>query len=528
MLPWQQDRQHAPEPMSPMAGHTAEIFARGFSDATAAYKVPLGVKAARLNSYYYMAIAPNVPPEQMEAAGAAAEPLVKAAAVTFADRWRNEWLPELQATWARVSSVDVPALSTDGLISHIADLEAVYRRAWQIHFELLIPAMVGFDQFVRLHEQVFGTTGTMAPYKLLQGFDSMSLKAGRGLWALSRQALADPTVAKLVESTPAEKLYAALGESEAGRNFRAAVDAYKEEYGRRSDTVQELRHPSWIEDPAPIFNAIKGYLTQTDDPDDTHRALAAERERLVAEAREKLAGAPPELKGGFEALLSAAQGCSWVQEDHNFWIDQRSLHEMRQLSLEVGRRLQATGVLDARDDVFLLTMPEAVASLRDPSINRRPVMAERRAEMEHFATIPAPPFAGMDYGPPPENPITQAITRFFGGPPPEARSANMITGLGGSAGKVTGTARVIITIDQAHRLNPGDILVTATTSPPWTPFFGIAGGIVTDTGGPLSHCAIVAREYAIPAVVGTMVATARIQDGMTLEVDGDAGEVRIL
>ena len=118
--------------------------------------------------------------------------------------------------------------------------------------------------------------------------------------------------------------------------------------------------------------------------------------------------------------------------------------------------------------------------------------------------------------------------RFFGGPLPEAREANEVRGNPGSSGKVTGTARVILTIADAGRLQQGEILVTATTSPPWTPFFATAGGIVTDTGGAISHCAIVAREYGIPAVVGAAGATARIKDGQTIEVDGDEGAVRIL
>jgi len=103
-----------------------------------------------------------------------------------------------------------------------------------------------------------------------------------------------------------------------------------------------------------------------------------------------------------------------------------------------------------------------------------------------------------------------------------------LKGNAGSAGKVRGIARVIIAITEAGRLQPGEILVTATTSPPWTPFFATAGAIVTDTGGPLSHCAIVAREYGIPAVVGTSGATAAIRDGQLIEVDGDMGIVRLI
>ena len=158
------------------------------------------------------------------------------------------------------------------------------------------------------------------------------------------------------------------------------------------------------------------------------------------------------------------------------------------------------------------------------------VVIERQAELEKWANVPAPEWLGMDYGPPPPNPLVSALGRFFGWDPvPESDiESGILIGTSGSAGKVTGTARVIIRLADAGRLNEGDILVTSTRSPPWTPLFATSGGIVTDTGGALSHCAIVAREYEIPAAVGVRMATAVIKDGDQIEVDGDTGTVRIL
>ena len=104
----------------------------------------------------------------------------------------------------------------------------------------------------------------------------------------------------------------------------------------------------------------------------------------------------------------------------------------------------------------------------------------------------------------------------------------MLRGHAGSAGVVRGPARVIHTLSESAKLRLGDVLVAATTTPPWTPLFAIAGAVVTDTGGVLSHCAVVAREYRIPAVVGTGNATQRIHNGQMVEVDGSAGIVRLL
>lgn len=148
--------------------------------------------------------------------------------------------------------------------------------------------------------------------------------------------------------------------------------------------------------------------------------------------------------------------------------------------------------------------------------------------MEHFASVSPPPFMGTDYGPPPPGLVSDSLAKFFGAPLEVSDAANTITGNAGSAGKVRGTARILRSLDEADKLGTGEILVAETTSPSWTPLFATAGGIVTDTGGILSHCAVVAREYRIPAVVGTGVATSTIRDGGTIEVDGDAGEVRVL
>jgi pyruvate,water dikinase len=128
----------------------------------------------------------------------------------------------------------------------------------------------------------------------------------------------------------------------------------------------------------------------------------------------------------------------------------------------------------------------------------------------------------------PDDPFVRALTKFFGGPPPEAQAPNEVGGYAGAPGVVQGTARIARTLAEADRILPGEILVAPTTTPAWSTLFGYIGAIVTDSGGILSHCAVVAREYGIPAVVGTAMATAFLQDGQWIEVDGTHGVVRIL
>ena len=169
-------------------------------------------------------------------------------------------------------------------------------------------------------------------------------------------------------------------------------------------------------------------------------------------------------------------------------------------------------------------MRTALASAGD----LRELVAERKEQLERHRALEPPFQLGTDYGPPPDSPLSRGFGRFFGTPPEPSQEEGVLNGHAGSPGKVRGIARIVRTLAEAEKLQRGDILVTVTTAPPWTPLFSTAGAIVTDTGGILSHCAVVAREYRIPAVVGTGAATRVFSDGQLLEVDGDSGTVSVV
>ncbi len=526
-LPFQQDRQHVPNPMTPLsAWFAANGFAVGASRALATYHVPMAFTVGHFNYYYYMAIAPNVPPEEMPAMELLAEQSLMAAVPVFGERWKNEWLPELMGLWSEWSAFDLSSASLGRLAERLEESLVMYQRVWEIHFEMLVPGMIGFSEFRLLYGRLFPESGDLAAYKLLQGFDNSSLAADRAFYRLSQLVANDATLRSEFLGKPSAALRDSLASHESGRAFLGEVATVLSKWGFRSDTVQEFADPSWVEDPQLLFTTIRALIEKGEDPQARLEKMAREREVAVAEARAALASQPPDVRGMFEALLAAAQTTSYLQEDHNHWIDQRSLHEVRQVAMETGRRLVSAGLLALPEDLFLFTLPE-IKEIVGRNENAVARAETRRGEMRHWATVTPPPVVGTDYGPPPDNPLTRAIMRFFGEPPP-ASEAKLIRGNAGSSGVVRGIARVIITLDDADRLDPGDVLVTATTSPPWTSLFGIASAVVTDTGGALSHCAIVAREYGIPCVVGTGAATAMIEDGQLIEVDGDQGLVRIL
>jgi phosphohistidine swiveling domain-containing protein len=425
------------------------------------------------------------------------------------------------------------------LAAHFARTVAGMERLWDIHMLVMFPAYTAISQFDDLYRDLFGAGGGPAAdpgqpfgaYRLLQGFDNKTLEADRALWQLSRRALAVPEVRRVLASGPAAGVAAALEACAGGPPFLGELRAFLRTYGERGDKWG-LSHPYWIEDPSPAIENLRDYVAQPDrDPAAERAALAAERERLVARARARLRGRPRPVVQDFEFLLGAAQQANVLTEDHGFWIDSRGGYQVRRVLLELGRRFAHAGTLAAPDEVFLLTPDEvretAAAAAR---LDRRRLVAGRRAELAYFRTIAPPPALGTPSpsDAAPDEPVLRMLGRFFGAPPESAAGADVVRGTAGSPGVARGPAKVLRSLAEAAKLRPGDVLVAETTAPPWTCLFATAAAIVTDAGGILSHCAVVAREYGIPAVVGTGTGTTAIADGRWLEVDGDAGVVRLL
>jgi rifampicin phosphotransferase len=201
---------------------------------------------------------------------------------------------------------------------------------------------------------------------------------------------------------------------------------------------------------------------------------------------------------------------------------------MRQMLFELGRRLVAHGALAEADDVFWVEQVElqqAVADLDAQQVqlpSLAAVIQQRKAEWRARKLVTPPPLLpkgqkmwGIDLEP--WMPVQV-----------EEQHGDTIVGVGASAGEVTAVARVLHGPEDFGTLQPGDVLVASITTPAWTPLFVLASAVVTDVGGPLSHSSIVAREYGIPAVLGTGAATRRICSGQTIRVNGDAGTVTLL
>ena len=174
-LPLVQDRQHAHNPVTPLTGwiwekHASKVSSAGF----AAAGQPIAMVLRRVNSYYYMAIVPTVPPEKMEEAVHHAEETLKGSIPTFANRWEEEWLPELKGYHDTWNKFDLAGASTQELLDHIEWSLGRYERLWDIHFEIAVPFLVAPSMFHDLYEDVFGESDALHSYKLLQGVENAS------------------------------------------------------------------------------------------------------------------------------------------------------------------------------------------------------------------------------------------------------------------------------------------------------------------------------------------------------------------
>jgi phosphohistidine swiveling domain-containing protein len=514
--------------------------------------LPFSIRVERINTYPYMGMVPKAaPPEAvMKAMGllnraapgvfkmmmgkvgagmskqqeAALNPIVE----RFETYWLDELLPEIKQHIAYFESCDLRGMSLDQLRAHLAEALKRGERMGALH-GVIMPMLFAMSQFEELYCELFEGASTLDALRLTQGFDNKTMEGDRALWRLSRVALATPEVRAILSGHAAGDVIPALEKSAASQRFLADLRAWLAQYGQRLNSVFALGEPSWIEDPTPTIQNLQAYLAQAEArPEMEPATLIAEREKALAEARAKLAGYPQPIVARFETLLKAAQVAAVVHEDHNFWIDQRLFYHIRRLILEFGGRLAQAGTLEAANDVFYL-MPDELQNGRDVPMKR--LVQERKAEMERFSRMTPPPMLGTV----PAFEMTDGgsmIRAMFKGemtpPNTSQREADRVKGLAGSAGVTRGRARVIHSLAEAGKLQPGDVLIAVSTEPPWTPLFATASAIVTDSGGVLSHSAVVAREYRIPAVVGTGNATITFKDGQLLEVDGSNGTVRLV
>ncbi|WP_336204352.1 PEP/pyruvate-binding domain-containing protein [Nonomuraea sp. LPB2021202275-12-8] len=349
----------------------------------------------------------------------------------------------------------------------------------------------------------------------LLGFDSKPMRADKSLYDLARWGREQPGLAERVAHGPVEE----------PEEFAGRFAAHLAEFG---DTVYDLdfAKPLPVEDPAPLLRTVRFYLTgEAPDPHERQRAAREQRELATRRLHTRRG-----LRTAFARwVLRWAQKMAPLREDAladvglGWPAARRALHE-------IGRRLVVAEAVADEDDVFWLRMDEledaaeALDSAGRTPVDWRAVVAERRATWRAQRAV-APPHALPDGGG--MKILGIDFSRLLPGHRDDG-SADVIKGVPGSPGRVSAPVRIIHGSDEFAQMRQGDVLVARITTPAWTPLFALASAVVTDVGGPLSHSSIVAREYGIPAVLGTGAATERLRNGQQVIVDGEAGTVTLV
>lgn len=454
--------------------------------------------------------------------------------------WREFSHPRYQQVVKDWSAKPVGELSGDELLEGVQtllDSGTVYYTAVESVIPIAATSEISFRAY---YDKLVRRDGDPPAETFLLGYDSEPIRAEKSLYDLAAWAREVQGLASAILDEPT----AALAESQRTGFPPAGVDqalwqqwhrrfqAHLDRFGHAVYNLDFLS-PVPADDPSALLDAVKFYLRgQGHDPHERQRLSAARREDQTSRMLARLGGTRigSSRRALFLRLLRWAQKSAPIREDALADVG-LAWPLMRQMLLELGQRLAASGVIAQSADVFWLREQELRTAVEfglagEGTITgaERPVRAEAIEERKMLwrgqAKAAAPQLL----------PESRWMERSFGGMMParsQRQQGDVIKGVGASSGRVTAPARVLNGPQDFAQMMPGDVLVARITTPAWTSLFAMASAVVTDVGGPLSHSSIVAREYGIPAVLGTGVATQRIASGQQIRVDGDAGTVTI-
>jgi pyruvate,water dikinase len=311
-----------------------------------------------------------------------------------------------------------------------------------------------------------------------------------------------------------------LASLDGGPRIRAAIGAFLERHGDVGQTGFDITSPSWSDDPRQLLIELARLVRSSNDSPAVRRAkLLADGEAIASRAREELRDRPNDLTR-FEEVLTAARACGALSEEHNYWIDRLCQAHGRRFILRVGAMLVSTGAIAVSDDIFHLRIADVRLALATGA-DQRGLVAERRRAYERDRRLRPPRYLGA----PPAAAAPSSAIRDLGYRV-EQTDRDLLRGVAASPGTGRGPVCLVSGPADFARFQRGDVLVCRSTTVSWVPLFNMASAIVADVGGALSHAALVAREFGIPAVCGTGTAMELLLDGEIVEVDGSAGTVR--
>ena len=440
------------------------------------------------------------------------------------DNWRKVHLPAYLERLAAMKRLDVHSASYSAILDHLNDL---YRDAGEFWY-FLAPIGFGFEEFFLspIYDRLLPQESRPHLATLFRGYVGKTLQSQIELESIAAEAAGREPVAALFRALPPEQVPSALETVPDGAPVKGRLERYLEEYGCQVYSLGFF-FPTLGEQPEVTITNIRNYLLAPVKPVAGRVASQArERGRATQWVLEHVAGNAEDLQT-MKGLLGWHQACAEVREDAIFYF-QAGWPLMRRALAELGVRLQRAGVLETAEDIYFLEQGELEVIARGLEDGHQPPkeiaepLDHRRKEWQARRRLSPP-----DKIPPAEDPIWESgvFARVLSGPATDDAGRSVLRGQAASPGRSRGRARVIRSRHEFERMRPGDILVAVATNPAWTPLFPLASAVVTETGGGATHCSLVAREYEIPAVMGTGSATQVIRDGQIITVDGTRGIV---
>ncbi len=420
---------------------------------------------------------------------------------TLADRIRSE-RPDLADTW-------------DGaLLARARSLVPIVQQMFDTSIFASLGASAGPGALAAICEGL-GEPGLTVT--LLGGIEVDSAQPSFAMWELSRLAAGSTSVSAAFEAGPGEALDR-LGDDDDGRAFGDRFASFLADFGSRGPNEWDLRARVWETHPELALVAIDRMRVSGDDasPHARHDAAVTGQQRAAADVRERLSG-DDETRATFEAALRSSEVFLAARERYKTNCI-KVIHEIRMAVLELSRRRVEAGHLDHVEQVFLCLADELDVLRFEPETLTETLRERDRDYQELFDLVP--PYVVHGTVPP-----LSEWPRRTGRQMTPAESGDVLSGTGGSGGTATGRACVLTDPSDPGALQPGDVLVAPNTDPSWTPLFVPAAAVVVEVGAVGSHAMIISRELGIPCVASVQDATARIPDGATVTVDGNAGTV---
>ncbi|HTT03392.1 MAG TPA: PEP-utilizing enzyme [Steroidobacteraceae bacterium] len=563
---WFYNSMHFPEPMPAFDVITAEVPYSGmgaFTTRVFAFPTALGIDHRIVNGRIYITANTVTDPKEIERR----LKLFQERAGYYYGNWNTlyaQWEKRLQGLIAEIDGIEVPQLEPFEREEVVREARGIaqnhyvraafhravecYSKMWHHHFEFLMLGYGAYLVFFQFCKKVFPEITDQTVARMVAGIEVLMFRPDDEVRRLARLAVELGVDDAFVEQgDPGAMLSAVALRGDAGKRWLAELEKSRDPWFNTSTGDGFYHHHrSWNDDLSVPFSALPRYITLLKQGQKLERPteqLKAERTRIIAEYRALL---PSESeRGAFDQMLGLCHLVFPYVENHKFycehWFTTRFFNKIR----EFGALLTQQGVLQQPDDVFHLHHTEVDLALVDVMLawaagsapvgasHWRPLIERRKTILEKLKDWQAPPALG----PMPESIEDPAVQMLWGitsetlqswSRAPAAGEERQLRGFAASPGVVEGVARVLKTVNEIGQMREGEILVCPVTAPSWAPVFNKIKAAVSDIGGTMSHAAIVAREYGMPAVVGTGQATKRIRTGQRVRVDGDRGIVTIL